>query len=95
MLKSVGMDPGAFNRMLVFESLFYGIKTLLYGIPLSVLLILMEYNMMRGTFDFPFFLPIPYYIAAIIVLIGVVGIAMAYSFSKIRRENILEGLRTE
>ncbi len=95
MLKSVGMDPGAFNRMLVFESLFYGIKTLLYGIPLSVLLILMEYNMMQGTFDFPFFLPIPYYIAAIIVLIGVVGIAMAYSFSKIRRENILEGLRTE
>lgn len=95
MLKSVGMDPGAFHRMLVFESLFYGIKTLIYGIPLSVLLIFMEYEMMRGTFDFPFFLPWPYYLAAILVLMGVVAVAMAYSFSKIRRENILDGLRTE
>ena len=95
MLKSVGMDSKAFNRMLVFESLLYGIKTLIYGIPLSILLILAEFEMMRGTFSFGFFLPLPYYIGAIAALFGVVLLAMAYSFSKARRENILDGLRTE
>ena len=95
MLKSVGMDPKAFNRMLVFESLLYGIKTLIYGIPLSILLIMAEFEMMRGTFSFEFFLPLGYYIGAIAALFGIVLLAMAYSFSKVRRENILDGLRTE
>lgn len=95
MLKSVGMAPRAFNRMLVFESLFYGIKTLLYGIPLGIAVIVWEYRMMREQFYFKFFLPVNYLIAAVIVLVIVVAVSMAYAFGRVRRENILDGLRTE
>lgn len=95
MLKSVGMDPKAFNRMLVFESLFYGIKALLYGLPIGLLVVFMEYKLVIGQFDMAFILPVPYIIVAVIVLLIVIGVSMAYSFRRIRKENILDGLRTE
>ena len=36
MLKSVGMTPKGFNKMINYESIFYGIKSLLYGLPISI-----------------------------------------------------------
>lgn len=95
MLKSVGMDPKAFNRMLVFESLFYGIKALLYGLPIGLLVVFLEYKLVVGQFDMAFILPMPYIIVAVVVLLIVIGVSMAYSFRRIRKENILDGLRTE
>lgn len=95
MLKSVGMTPKAFNRMVLFESLFYGIKTLLYGLPIGIAVIIGEYYMMDTRFSFGFALPIPHILAAIVMLFIVVSVSMAYSFGKIRRENIVDGLRTE
>src|SRR5699024_1813688 len=35
-LSSVGMTPKEMNRMLSFECLLYGLKALLYGIPVSL-----------------------------------------------------------
>lgn len=95
MLKSVGMDPKSFNRMLVFESLFYGLKALLYGLPIGLLVIALENRMTSGRFAMGFVLPVPYLVTAVAVLFVVVGVSMAYSFRKIRKENILDGLRTE
>lgn len=95
MLKSVGMDPKSFNRMLVFESLFYGLKALLYGLPIGLLMIVIENRMISGRFAVGFVLPVPYLVTAVVVLFIVVGVSMAYSFRRIRKENILDGLRTE
>ena len=36
MLKSVGMTPKGFNKMINYESIFYGVKALLYGLPISI-----------------------------------------------------------
>ncbi|MCL2757387.1 MAG: ABC transporter permease, partial [Coriobacteriia bacterium] len=36
MLRSVGMTDGAFNRMMNYECIFYGLKALLYGLPASL-----------------------------------------------------------
>lgn len=44
MLRPVGMSDGSFNRMMRFECLFYGIRTLLYRVPLSVLLSFLIYQ---------------------------------------------------
>ena len=38
MLKSVGLTPGGFLRMLRYESLFYGLTALLYGLPIGIAL---------------------------------------------------------
>ena len=37
MLKSVGVTPKGFNRMLRFESLFFGLKALFFGLPIGLL----------------------------------------------------------
>ena len=38
MLKSVGMTPKEFKKMLIFESMFYGLFGLLFGVPLSLVI---------------------------------------------------------
>ena len=36
MMRSVGLTPKGFNKILFFESLFFGLKSLIYGIPVSI-----------------------------------------------------------
>ena len=38
MLKSVGMTPKEFKKTLIFESMFYGLFGLLFGVPLSLVI---------------------------------------------------------
>ena len=54
MLRSVGMTPRSFNRMIRFESVFYGLKALLYGLPISLAVALLLYRMQGGAFDVGF-----------------------------------------
>src|SRR5690625_6678073 len=57
MLKSVGMTPKGFNKMIHYETMFYGIKSLLYGLPISIGIMYLIYKVMHGSFEFPFLLP--------------------------------------
>ena len=61
MLKSVGMTPKGFNKMINYESIFYGIKSLLYGLPISIGVMYLIYNAMSDSFDYPFRLPLVKY----------------------------------
>lgn len=96
MLKSIGMEPRVFRRMIRFESLLYGVKALLYGIPLSLLL---TYGLYRtfthGDIYTPFTLPWRIYAIGIAAVLLVVFVAMSYSSRKIKDESIVEGLKSE
>ncbi|WP_416147444.1 FtsX-like permease family protein [Salipaludibacillus sp. HK11] len=95
MLKSVGMTPKAFTKMMNFESLFYGIKALLYGIPISIgVMYLIHYSMMNS-FDFNFSLPWLDLLYVIIAVFVIVSSAMLYSISKVKEENIIDALKQE
>ncbi|MEO3947737.1 FtsX-like permease family protein [Gorillibacterium sp. CAU 1737] len=95
MLRSVGMTPRGFNKMIRFESLFYGIKTLLYGLPISFLIMLLLFGSLSGSFRFEFGIPWHSVFISIGAVFLIVGSSMLYSAAKIRNENILDGLRTE
>jgi len=95
MLKSVGMTPASFRRMINFESLFYGIKALLYGLPISFLISFLLYNVFRNGIEFPFSLPWLNITICIVGVIAIVSTTMMYSSSKIRKENIIDALRQE
>ena len=95
MLKSVGMTPGGFNKMLRFESLFYGIKALLWGLPVSFLLMAMMYWTLSHNFGFGFLVPWQSVIIAIVAVFIVVGLTMMYSSSKVKKENIIDALKDE
>lgn len=96
MLRSMGLTPFGFNKMLCFESIFFGIKSLLYGIPIAILLIYLMHLAMDDMVQFSEIL-IPYksILIAILGVFIIVFITMMYSTRKIKKENILEAIREE
>jgi putative ABC transport system permease protein len=95
MLKSVGMTPRGFNKMLNYESIFYGIKSLLYGLPLSVMLMYLIYRSMMYSFSYGLVLPWTSIGYVIIIVFVIVGAAMLYSSSKVKQDNIIDALKQE
>jgi len=95
MLKSVGMTPEGFNKMINYESLFYGIKALLYGLPISFGMMYLIYKVLSNSFGFNFIIPWASVLIAVIAVFGVVGLTMLYASSKIKKENIIEALKNE
>ncbi len=95
MLRSVGMTPKSFNRMIRFESVFYGLKALLYGLPISVAVSLLLYNIQSDVFEFGLSLPWASYGVAIVLIFIIVGATMLYSSAKIKKENIIDALKAE
>ncbi|MFP7296793.1 FtsX-like permease family protein [Neobacillus niacini] len=95
MLRSVGMTPKGFNKMIQYESIFYGVKALTYGLPISLLVMFGIHRSTGFTFEYGFQLPWLSIVFVIIVIFLIVGSAMLYSISKIKNENIIESLKQE
>ena len=95
MLKSVGITPGGFNRMMNFECIFYGLKALLYGLPLSLLATYLIYLSMSQGLGMAFTLPWTAILIASASVFLVVFVTMMYSMSKIKKENIVDALNNE
>ncbi|MBM6918721.1 ABC transporter permease [Intestinimonas butyriciproducens] len=95
MLKSVGMTPQAFSQMMKYESLFYGLKALFYGLPLSFLVMVLLYRTVDRNFGFGFFVPWGSVVIAVAAVYLVVGITMLYGSRKVGKQNIIDGLRQE
>ena len=81
--------------MIHYESIFYGLKALLYGLPLSVLVMIGIHRSIGYTFEYGFRLPWMSILFVIVVIFLIVGSAMLYSISKIKNENIIESLKQE
>ena len=95
MLRSVGMTPKGFNKMINYESIFYGVKSLAYGLPISVLVMFAIHRSLQTTFEYGFVLPWLNILFVIVVIFIIVGSAMLYSIAKIKNENIIDGLKQE
>lgn len=95
MLRSVGLSPRGFNKILSFESIFFGLKSLLYSIPVSIAVSYLIYKNILGIVNMEFKLPIKPIIISILAVFIIVFITMRYSARKIKKENILEAIREE
>ncbi|WP_130864344.1 ABC transporter permease [Bacilliculturomica massiliensis] len=95
MLRSIGMTPGGFGRMIRYESIFYGLKALIYGLPLSLLVMLLLYRSLANSFDYPFLIPWKSVAVAVLAVFLMVFSTMVYASAKIKKENIIESLREE
>jgi putative ABC transport system permease protein len=95
MLKSVGMTNRGFNKMLNYECIFYGLKALLYGLPVSIGVTYLIYLSVENGVDLAFYVPIQSILISIFSVFLVVFISMMYSMRKIRRENVLDALKNE
>lgn len=95
MLKSIGMTKREFNRMIRLESIFYGMKSLLIGIPLGLLGSYAIYLAFKSGLEFSYALPVKSLIIVILFVSIIIGIIMKYSLSKINKQNIIETIRND
>lgn len=94
MLKSVGTTPSGFRKMVVLESAFYGMKALVFALPISAG-ICFALNYTVGSNSIPFEIDWIMTLCVIAVVFAVVGTSMLYSVSKLRNDNIVETLKEE
>ncbi|WP_106767558.1 FtsX-like permease family protein [Paenibacillus faecalis] len=95
MLASMGMTPKTMKRMIRFEGLFYGIKSLLYGLPISLGVIFLIYKILSRNFSFDFTLPWVDIIIAVVGVFFIVGMTILYATKKQKGQSIVETLKNE
>lgn len=96
MLRSMGLSSHGFNKILFFESIFFGLKSLLCALPVSMGVIYLLYQSFKKMTDFDMML-VPYgsILVAVVGVFIIIIISTLYATRKIRRENILEAIREE
>lgn len=95
MLKSVGLTPGGFLRMLRYESLFYGLTALLYGLPIGIALSVLIYFQFEEVSTFAFTLPWGAIAICIAGILAIVFGTMMVSGAMIRNDNIVDTIKAE
>lgn len=95
MLKSIGMTKKEFNRMIRLESIFYGLKSLIIGIPIGTILSYGMYTVFRNNMEMEYVLPYKSIVISIIFVAVIIGIIMKYSMSKINKQNVIETIRND
>lgn len=94
MMKSVGITPKGFNKMIMLESAFYGIKAVIFGLPISALISFgmhMALNNSTTTFSIDYVL----YLIVALVVFAIIGMTMIYSVKKVQQNNIIETLKED
>ncbi len=95
MLQSVGMTKKGFHRMLAYESLLYGTKALLLGLPVSGFVTYLIWRSVQMELTLSFRLPYKAMGIATLSVFAVVFATMMYAMGKIKKESILETLKNE
>lgn len=95
-LRSIGLTRGGFNKMLFFESLFFGMKSLIFALPVSIgVTILIHYSLADMVSISTIIIPWKAIIISIVSVFIIVLLTMMYSSSKIKKHNIIEQIREE
>lgn len=95
MLKSVGMSDRGMKKMMNYECVFYGVKGLIYGMPVAVFVSYLLYKMISEGVAVGFYVP-GYSICITVVSVFVIVFAtMLYSINKIKKDNTIDALKNE
>ncbi len=93
MLRSMGMSPKGFGKMMNYECLIYGIRSLIYGFVITLLISAALYHVLGAGADVKYLIPWGYLAAAAAGVFGVVFVTMLYTMRVIRRNNIVDELK--
>ncbi len=81
--------------MLRYESLFYGLTALLYGLPIGIDLSVFIYYQFDTVGTFAFTLPWGAILACVLGILAIVFATMMVSGAMIRNDNIVDTLKEE
>lgn len=101
MLRSVGMTYKEFQRMIRLESLMYGMKALLIGLPLgllgnySIYYAFSRYNEEMAEASVSYVFPWVETAGCILCVLALIRIIMTFSVAKTKEQNIIETIRND
>ena len=97
MLKSVGVTPKGFKKMIYVESIRYGVESLLWSLPISAALhYLMFYALSTSEGLVMDFSPnLHFYLVAVLAVFVIIIISLLYSADKIKDDDIIENLKQD
>ena len=95
MLRSVGMTERGFRRMMNYECILYGVKSLIWGIPAAFLVTWLIFRSISRAFETGFYLPWSSVVIAVGSVFAVVFSTMMYSMRIISRDNVIDSLRID
>ncbi|MBD5637157.1 ABC transporter permease [Clostridium botulinum] len=98
MLRSVGMSERDFQKMMNFECVFYGMRTLLFGLPIAGIISWLIYKgfvTVERMENFDFVFPWGSMAISVFSVLFIVFITMLYATRKIKKENIIDALRDD
>lgn len=94
-IKSIGVTPSGFNKMIYLESLLYGVLALLYGVPIGLGIDILMNKTLGDVIQMGLILP---WGAVGICFVGIFLITFIASYipmKKINKENLIENIRQE
>lgn len=96
MLRSIGMPDRDFRKMMSFECILYGARTLFLGLPTAGILSWLIYRwMVWGGAEIDFMFPWDSMGISVFGVFLVVFVTMLYAVNRIRKENIIDALRDD
>lgn len=101
MLRSIGMSDRDFDKMMRFECVFYGMRTLMFSLPLSAFFSWLVYLGIMGGMrseeaeNVAFTLPWGSIGISLCAVFFVIFITMLYTASQIKKENIIDAVRDD
>lgn len=93
--RSVGMTGREFRRMIWLEGMFYGGKSLLFGIPMGILISLAFHFALGFGLEARYIFPLGGILIAVAAVFALLYGIMRYSMGKINRRNIMETIQNE
>lgn len=95
MIRSVGMTPKSFKKMIYYESFRYGLVSLLWSLPISVLIHFAMYGVLSKSYDYGFVMHPSIYLISIVAVFAIITVSLLYSIGKIKDDNIIETLKND
>lgn len=95
MLRSIGLSEKGFRKTLNYECIIYGLKGLLWGLPAALLMTYWIYNVTGIAYTTHFYVPWYSIVIAIFSVFIVVFTTMAYSWKKVKQDNVIDALKNE
>lgn len=94
MMLSIGMSPKGIQKMIMEESLIYGFKTLLYGLPICIIIEWLMFKQISTNGDY-FTISYMAYIISFMVIMIVMLLTFRTALKKFKKQNIIETLKDD
>lgn len=95
MIRSMGLTRRRFHRMMGYECLIYGSVSLLLGLPIALISSFGIYLIAGSMSVASFPVPVQALLTASVCVFAVVFASMLYAVRKIKKENVIDALKSE